>query len=788
MWKSVTAFFKTRIASSIWFTALLFAPIIVVFAFLLSRFTVFENLELKAIDIRFNSRPIDTTFKQTAQVVLIPVNDQAQKAIKPFPWPRDYHARIIRNLTRAGAKVVAFDFVFDDIDRSGGDEEFRKASAECQNVVVAGREPTEYTEDSKVEYKTVEKANYLTIFDGTPGANVGNVNVRQDNDGVLRRYHPVSADVLGNPFLSFAYAILKIYTGTDDTIGFDGKYFTFAGKKIPSYDGESILLNPYGPSHSFLEISADNILDDREFMTKAEAELFYAALRDNGIYEKLKIDSATVAQNDTLRQQLMENEELREIWSTDVFEDPLAGIQDLVKGKICIVGPMFPEAKDDFPMSMWTNGRPDQNKMYGVEAHAIATQNFIDGKFIERANPVSVLGLMLLVSFLVFGTSVSFKRIKFQNQIFLLVLTGIAATAALASVLMLVLYIGDVSPIDYLLSQPLLTKILIAVVLLSLGSLAAFLLKKGGSMQEFTTEIMAIFISITFFAVLNECAQYLFVENRTLVAIVPFAIAIAFSYGGSILYQYFTESRQKKMIKGFFNTYVPPVLVDQMIQNPDMFKLGGERRELTMFFSDVKGFTNISESFKNEPERLTELMNEYLGAMTDIVFKYGGTLDKYIGDAVVAFWNAPLPVEDHALKACYAAIEMQEKLKEMRPIWKAKYGHEIYSRMGINTAPVIVGNMGSQGRFAYTAMGDGMNLAARLEAANKAFGTYIMISQFTYEIVKEKCLCRWLAEITVQGKAEPIKVYELIRRRLPGEPEPEPAETALKGVIAVAKE
>jgi adenylate cyclase len=233
---------------------------------------------------------------------------------------------------------------------------------------------------------------------------------------------------------------------------------------------------------------------------------------------------------------------------------------------------------------------------------------------------------------------------------------------------------------------------------------------------------------------------------------------------------------------------VPPVLVDQMIQNPDMFKLGGERRELTMFFSDVKGFTNISESFKNEPERLTELMNEYLGAMTDIVFKYGGTLDKYIGDAVVAFWNAPLPVEDHALKACYAAIEMQEKLKEMRPIWKAKYGHEIYSRMGINTAPVIVGNMGSQGRFAYTAMGDGMNLAARLEAANKAFGTYIMISQFTYELVKEKCLCRWLAEITVQGKAEPIKVYELLRRRLPGEPEPEPAETALKGVMAVAKE
>jgi adenylate cyclase len=788
MWKTATEFFKTRIASSIWFTALLVAPLIVVIAFLLSRFTVFENLELKALDIRFNARPMDSTFKQNAQVILIPVNDQAQKAIKPFPWPRDYHARIIRNLSRAGAKVVAFDFVFDDIDRSGGDEAFRKAAEECRNVVVAGREPTEYTEDSKVEYKSVDRANYLTIFDGTPGANVGNVNVRQDNDGVLRRYHPVSADVLGKPFLSFAYAVLKLYTDTEDTLGFDGEHFTFGGKKIPTYDGKSVLLNPYGPSHSFLEISADLILDDREFMTKAETELFYAALRENDVYEQLKIDSAMVAKNVSLRKQLMANEDLRDLWSIDVFDDPLAGIQDLVKGKICIVGPMFPEAKDDFPMSMWTDGRPDQNKMYGVEAHAIATQNFIDGKFIKRANPASVFGLMLLVSFLVFGASVSFKRIKFQNQSILLALTGFAATAALLSVLVLILYIGDVSPVDYLLSRSALTKLVMVISLLGIGGLIAYLLKRGGSMQEFTTEIVAIFISVALFAALNQYSERMFSTDQTLIAVVPFAIAISFAYGGSILYQYFTESRQKKMIKGFFNTYVPPILVDQMIDNPDMFKLGGERRELTMFFSDVKGFTNISESFKNEPEKLTELMNEYLGSMTEIVFKYGGTLDKYIGDAVVAFWNAPLPIEDHALKACYAAIDMQDKLKEMRPVWKAKYGHEIYSRMGLNTAPVIVGNMGSQGRFAYTAMGDGMNLAARLEAANKPFGTYIMISQFTYEIVKEQCLCRWLAEITVQGKAEPIKVYELLRRRLPGEPEPEPAETALKGMMAVAKE
>jgi adenylate cyclase len=655
--------------------------------------------------------------------------------------------------------------------------------------VVAGRENTKFTEQSRVEYKSLDKLDLQTVFDGTPGAIVGNVNVRQDNDGVLRRYHPFSNNVLGKQFLSFGYATAKVFAESAlDTIGYDGEQFFFLDKKIPTYDGESVLLNPYGPSHSFPEISAEIILDDSTFATKSELISFYNALRDNGIYEQLRIDSAKVAKDDALRAKLMANEELRAYWAEDLFDDPLTNMHNLVKGKICVIGPMYPESKDDFPTSMWADGRPDQNKMYGVEAHAIAIHNLLDGKFIRRANPFFVLVVMLLVSYFSFALSVSLKRVKIANETGLFLLTIAAALFVLASIVLLILYIGEVSPIPYLASLGLTTQLILGGALLGLAIGTAFVFQRNNSSQEFTSEVGAIAFSVIIFLAINAYTQRVFNEERVLIAVVPIALTIAFSYGGSILYQYFTESRQKKMIKGFFNTYVPPILVDQMIQNPDMFKLGGERRELTMFFSDVKGFTNISESFKNEPEKLTELMNEYLGSMTEIVFKYGGTLDKYIGDAVVAFWNAPLPVDEHALKACYAAIEMQDKLKEMRPVWKAKYGQAIYSRMGLNTAPVIVGNMGSQGRFAYTAMGDGMNLAARLEAANKPFGTYIMISQFTYEIVKEQCLCRWLAEITVQGKAEPIKVYELLRRRQPGEPEPEPAETALKGVMAVAKE
>ncbi|MCS7013351.1 MAG: adenylate/guanylate cyclase domain-containing protein [Chloroherpetonaceae bacterium] len=767
-------FLKHKVFGKVWFSALLIAPAVVFFAFLIARLDVLSNLEMKLLDTKFNLRPLDTTFKQRSQVVLIGITDQAQQAVQSFPWPRDYHARIIRNLHRAGAKVIAFDLMFDEVDKRGGDAAFRAAAAEAQNVVVAGREPTSMTEGRQVEYKSLGKVDYVTIFDGSPGTTVGNVYVRQDNDGVLRRYHPASANVLGNQFLSFAYAILKVYFQTSDSLRYEEGDFVFAGKRIPSFDGESVLLNPYGPSHAFPEISAENILDDREFMTKFEYEQFQQVMKETGL------DSLS----------LVRNEELRDLWATDLFDDPLSGIQEQVRGKICIIGPMFPEAKDDFPTSMWTDGRPDQNKMYGVEIHATAVQNFIDGQFIRVANPFAVIGVLLLLSYVLFVAAVSIKRVRIPNQKIMLFVTIGAMLLALYSASALTVYILGANPLQYFLSLPLTTQLLFVGSTIAGSIAAAFGFKRAGTMQEFSVEVLSLLLSVGLFVAAYQYSIYHFVEDGVLIYAIPFATTIAFSYAATILYQYFTESRQKKLIKGFFNAYVPPALVEQMLANPDSFKLGGERRELTMFFSDIKGFTNISEGYKDNPEKLVELLNEYLGTMTDIIFKYGGTLDKYIGDAVVAFWNAPLPVEDHAKQACWAALEMQETLKKLREKWIAEGKPPIYSRMGINTGTVIVGNMGSQSRFAYTAMGDAMNLAARLEAANKAFGTSIMISQYTYERVKDYCLCRELATITVQGKAEPIKVYELVGRKEPGKVYEElpPAETASKGILAIAKD
>ncbi|MBN1699396.1 MAG: adenylate/guanylate cyclase domain-containing protein [Spirochaetales bacterium] len=224
------------------------------------------------------------------------------------------------------------------------------------------------------------------------------------------------------------------------------------------------------------------------------------------------------------------------------------------------------------------------------------------------------------------------------------------------------------------------------------------------------------------------------------------------------VYNFSTEGKQRRFLKGAFKQYLSPALIEQLIANPDMLRLGGERKELSMFFSDLQGFTSISEALT--PEELTSLLNDYLSAMTDIILEEGGTVDKYEGDAIIAFWNAPLDLEDHAVHAVSSALRCQTKLAELRPGFRERTGRDMYMRIGLNTAAVVVGNMGSHGRFDYTMMGDGVNLAARLEGINKQFHTYTMISQWTKEKIGDAFPVRELSRVAVVGKKEAVTVYE----------------------------
>ncbi len=231
-------------------------------------------------------------------------------------------------------------------------------------------------------------------------------------------------------------------------------------------------------------------------------------------------------------------------------------------------------------------------------------------------------------------------------------------------------------------------------------------------------------------------------------------------YLGITVYRYVTEEREKKKIRGAFQYYLTASVINEMLKDPDKLKLGGDKKDLSVLFSDIRGFTTVSE--KLTPEELVHLLNEYLTAMTNIVFKYDGLLDKYMGDAIMAVFGAPLDQPDHALRACRTALDMMEELKALQKKWADEGRPVLDIGVGINTGDMVVGNMGSEMRFDYTVMGDSVNLGSRLEGINKEYGTNIVISEFTYEAVREALCCRELDMVRVKGKKLPVRIYELL--------------------------
>jgi adenylate cyclase len=261
--------------------------------------------------------------------------------------------------------------------------------------------------------------------------------------------------------------------------------------------------------------------------------------------------------------------------------------------------------------------------------------------------------------------------------------------------------------------------------------------------------------------------------------IIPPLLSAATAVTIALYVNYATEGRQKRFIKNAFQQYLSPVVIDKLLKDPSRLKLGGETRELSIFFSDVQGFTSISECLT--PEELTALLNDYLSAMTDIIHSEGGTIDKYEGDAIIAFWNAPVELEGHAKNAVRAALRCQQKLTELRPEFKERVGKELYARIGINTGTVVVGNMGSHQRFDYTFLGDAGNLAARLEGINKQFGTYLMISENTRNLLSDEFSARELSRVRVVGRKEAVRVFEpFFKDQAPANMEETPFARALK--------
>ena len=283
------------------------------------------------------------------------------------------------------------------------------------------------------------------------------------------------------------------------------------------------------------------------------------------------------------------------------------------------------------------------------------------------------------------------------------------------------------------------------------GLLISYIVGRKSILYSYVT-IFALAI-VYFFVVVWIFDKYRYVLNLS----APL-ITSMFTLFTMIAYRILTEEKEKKVIQGMFSNYVSKSIVDELIKHPEKLELGGEERNITVLFSDIRGFTTLSEKLTSQ--ELVAHLNEYLSAMTDIIFKYEGTLDKYVGDEIMAFWNAPLEQENHAALACLAALEMMSKLHNLNENWPEDRNLNI--GIGMNTGLMTVGNMGSKSRMDYTLMGDNVNLGARLEGTNKIYGTNIIISDLTYVEIKDQFICRELDNIRVKGKQKPVMIYEVM--------------------------
>ena len=381
--------------------------------------------------------------------------------------------------------------------------------------------------------------------------------------------------------------------------------------------------------------------------------------------------------------------------------------------KIAIIGSALQEHHDIFNIPLDKNG-----EMYGVEIHAHVIQQILDNNYIYA--PISYIGsdtdfkdkiisilIILIISFMIFFSMI------YLNPIYSLVV----------SFMLIFIWLN-----------------------ISIGS---FL----NDYVWFIKYIFGIQLNIPMIG-----------ESLILPVIYPIT-SVIFSYGFNLSYKLYIEIQDKKFLKSTFGNYISSDLVDQMYKNKTIPKLGGEEGYHTVIFSDVANFSSISEELS--PSEIVEVLNEYLTEMTKIILDNGGTIDKYIGDAIVAFYGAPIEVKNHENKAILSVIEMNEKLKELKEKWSIedRWPNSIKHmkhRVGVNTGNLVTGNMGSSLQMNYTCMGDAVNLAARLESGSKFWGIDVQVSETVYNATKNSYVYRNLGLIRVKGKSQSVNVYELI--------------------------
>ena len=768
-------YFKTR---WIGFVLTLFSILLVS---LLHWVGVFDIIEMKTYDFRYHRvrGPLtgwtarDSSFaKIGTDIVLLEVDDEAWRLVpEQWPYPRGtVWARVIRNLYQAGAKVIAFDIQFDSQETKSGQlhdfvkdldqEKILNMIPQYGDTLLAGEiakalpslvprhgdqllaeaiaEAKAHGTEVVINVKMVTEPNrqppqYISYpIDRIMAVNpeTGLINDQMDDDGFSRRY-AIAGYMAHEPekaYLTLGMKAVKAFADLPDTTvpryDPDDRTWTYGPYTINAYGrSNTFFVNYYGPASGYRLQAKENIPPWGTFPRFSVAH----------VIDTEDIDLQNPLEDVDWMTQFIPGEIPEWI---NAIEDPIdraatmeaLGIGanfDVTKtpfyNKIVVIG-VAVEVIHDVKSTPYYNYLGVQQLTPGMETHANAIQTVLHKNFIST-----------------FGGAVTdLSRHGFPIAHFLL----ITLLALIAFFLL-----DYVNPI-------------IAAVSVFIEGILYFGFVCGAFMNDYGWMFKSLIAS-------DSIALPGIGESYVMPMVAPI-VGIGITYVSNILYRVLNEQKDKKFLKDTFGAYISPELIDQMYEEKQEPKLGGNTGYHTAFFSDIQSFSAFSEVM--EPEAMVKLMNEYLTEMTNILLDHQGTLDKYIGDSIVAFYGAPVTVEEHELLACKTALAMEKKIVELREKWsheddKPDLVHHLRHRVGLNSGPMVTGNMGSEMRMNYTMMGDTVNVAARLESSAKLYGVYIHVAENTYKKVKDEFEWRTLDYVRVKGKKVPVHVYELLSEK-----------------------
>src|ERR1700722_8188411 len=713
------AWWRRRVPFAISVGLTVFALTIYAYTFIGDRptavFSFINRLELNALDLRFRLRP-ERYKHPDPRIVIVDIDQRSQEILGRWPFSRTYFAQMLDALREDGAKVVAFDVTFSKPDETAAPiRELRETVLERQK------------QGGKTDSRVIADIDRLAKeYDG--------------DDQFARAIERFGNVVLGNFFLYSEYDLKGVDSKTLDRYANILADFPFpqvraANPQTGQHDlqhliqgfGDPYALMPKG-TQANIEILSDALGKGRGatgfFNVEPDADgvvrhsllvLPYGRsknLDDWDLHASLDVQAVRLFLGLPDQQMMLDFSE--------------TGITALEFGPSLIVHP-------DAIGRMMINYEGDVNTYPYVSIADVVNHKFAPGTF---------RGKIVLVGASATGIgdlrSTPFAGINYP---------GVEIHA---------------NVIDNILNRHFLIRganqVVVDLVLILLFGVP---LGMWLALAQPRSMLYGLLLLVPF----GIGSWYAFLHGWWLNFIVPSGTLVA-NVGFVAMYRALVEEKEKRRLRSEFQQFLNPEFIRRLLENPDLVK--PRKTEITVMFSDIRGFTTISE--KLDAQELATLLNEYLTDMTQIVFRFDGTLDKYIGDAVMAFWGAPFEDCGHATKSCHAALAMISRLKEMQLKWKTEGKPEIDIGVGLSTGSASVGNMGSTLRYGYTALGDTVNLSARIEGLNREYATHILVSDATYAAVEDPLLVfRELDLIRVKGKLKPITLYELVAAR--GTPE-----------------